>query len=279
MAKIRLFASDLDGTLLQRNGELSPCTKEMLEKLKESGCLIMINSGRPFYSIDRVVDPSLPDIVSGMNGQQIRFSASGEIIRKPEITLVQTAYLLQLLDRYPVFLACSEGTQFHHYCSKKQMLFRFTYIAARHAGSFLLRRHQFPRTIRTDTSALTNTGHEKICFASFHPVLEKIRRQLDPEEFSAFYVHPTWLEVQTAGVSKGNALRTVMERLHISREECAAAGDGENDASMLEAAGIAIVPKDGMRQAKEKASVITDTCDHDGIAAWIEEYLKNESGK
>ena len=278
MAKIRLFATDLDGTLLRRTGELSPYTKEMLKKLKESGCLIMINSGRPFYSIEKVIDPSLFDIASCMNGQQIRFTDSGEIIRRPAVTPEQTAYLLKLLDRYPVFLACSEGTEFRHYCSKKHPLFRFTYIAARHAGSFLLKKHQFPKTIRTDTEALAQTEHEKICFASFHPVLERIRRQLDPAEFSAFYVHPTWLEVQTAGVSKGNALRTVMERMQISREECAAAGDGENDASMLETAGTAIVPKDGMRQAKEKASVLTDTCDHDGIAGWIENYLKNESG-
>lgn len=278
MAKIRLFAADLDGTLLRRNSEISPYTKEMLKKLKESGCLLMISSGRPFYSIDERTDPSLFDIVSGMNGQQIRFNDTGEIIRKPEITPEKTEYLLGLMERYPVFLCCSDGSHSYHYCSEKHALFRIAYVTARRFASFLFRKHRFPKTILTDTSNLAQRSHEKICFATFHPVLEMIRKQLDPAEYSAFYVHPSWLEVQAAGISKGNALQTVMERYNIPKEQCAAAGDGENDASMLEAAGIALVPKDGMKQAKEKASVLTDTCDHDGVAHWIENYLKNESG-
>ena len=51
------------------------------------------------------------------------------------------------------------------------------------------------------------------------------------------YSLPDCLEVMTAGVSKGAALRVVLERLGIDAARCVAFGDNMNDIDLLETAG------------------------------------------
>ena len=46
--KIKIFASDLDGTLLNDKKEISPLTLEAVKKVKESGKKFIITTGRPF---------------------------------------------------------------------------------------------------------------------------------------------------------------------------------------------------------------------------------------
>ena len=52
--QIRLFATDLDDTLLV-NGKLTPKGKEALIRLRQKGIIVVIASGRPFYSIRRII--------------------------------------------------------------------------------------------------------------------------------------------------------------------------------------------------------------------------------
>ena len=51
------------------------------------------------------------------------------------------------------------------------------------------------------------------------------------------YSLPDCLEVMVAGVSKGRALRVVLERLDVDAANCIAFGDNMNDIDLLETAG------------------------------------------
>ena len=50
-------------------------------------------------------------------------------------------------------------------------------------------------------------------------------------------------------------------------------GDADNDLAMLRYAGTSVVPANGLPQARELASFLTDSCDDDGIARAIEELV------
>ena len=50
-------------------------------------------------------------------------------------------------------------------------------------------------------------------------------------------------------------------------------GDGLNDLTMIEAAGLGVVMANGVDELKNCANYITDDCDHDGVAEVIETYL------
>ena len=84
------------------------------------------------------------------------------------------------------------------------------------------------------------------------------------------------IEINMEGATKGNALLWLASYLGISREETMAFGDGENDLSMLKAAGIGIAMANGIEAAKEAADEITLTNDEDGVAAAIERLVLDQ---
>ena len=64
---ILLAALDLDGTLLNSNGEVSPCTQKVLSEASDRGVVVIPATGRPLASLPPVVAkqpimPSLPTV-------------------------------------------------------------------------------------------------------------------------------------------------------------------------------------------------------------------------
>ena len=103
---------------------------------------------------------------------------------------------------------------------------------------------------------------------------EELRKiMLSYPELSAAYTG-IYAEVYSKKASKGNALYALQDYLGISREETACIGDGENDLSMFEAAGVKIAMGNAVAELKEKADQVTGTNDRDGAAAAIEKLLK-----
>lgn len=81
------------------------------------------------------------------------------------------------------------------------------------------------------------------------------------------------LEMNAQGATKGDALLWLADYLGIDRMETMAFGDGENDVSMLEAAGIGVAMENGQDSVKASANELTLTNDQDGVAAAIEKLI------
>ena len=62
------------------------------------------------------------------------------------------------------------------------------------------------------------------------------------------------------------------EHLGCGAEHVMTFGDGLNDLTMIEAAGMGVVMDNGADELKRCADYITDDCDHDGVAAAIEKF-------
>ena len=95
-----------------------------------------------------------------------------------------------------------------------------------------------------------------------------------PQQLDAFCSCQAYLEIIPRGLSKGNALVQLAQRLGIPIENTVAAGDAANDLSMLRAAGAGVAMCNGTDEAKAAADAVT--CrdnNHDGIAEIIEKYL------
>lgn len=78
--------------------------------------------------------------------------------------------------------------------------------------------------------------------------------------------HPQGIDVLARGGGKGAGIRAAMTRYGMSREEIMAFGDGENDITMLELAGVSVAMGNGSEQVKRLASHVTDTVENDGVS-------------
>ena len=76
------------------------------------------------------------------------------------------------------------------------------------------------------------------------------------------------LEIMDQCVDKGSALKHLAEYLHIPMENILALGDGMNDASMLEAAGVGFAMHNSNAHIKKKANYVAPSNDQGGLA-WV----------
>ncbi len=65
----------------------------------------------------------------------------------------------------------------------------------------------------------------------------------------------------------------ILPQLGVSWEHVLAAGDGENDLEMLQAAGWAVAMGNASEQVKKSADYVTLTNDEDGLAAAVEQFV------
>ena len=88
------------------------------------------------------------------------------------------------------------------------------------------------------------------------------------------FSNPVFLEFMKGGVSKGRALLEVADYLDISTENIMAFGDGQNDISMIETAGIGVAMENAADEVKSAADSITLSNNDDGVAVFLEEFFK-----
>ena len=103
--------------------------------------------------------------------------------------------------------------------------------------------------------------------------LAAIRRELAERFPSVRVTASTWnnLELNSSAAHKGNALRRFAEHLGLSLENCAAFGDGLNDLSMVEMAGVGVAMANAVPEVKRAASRLAPSNDEDGVAAVLEQ--------
>ena len=75
-------------------------------------------------------------------------------------------------------------------------------------------------------------------------------------------------------IDKASSLERLRLQLGLERAEIAACGDGLNDISMIQYAGLGIAMANAQEAVKEVADYITEQDnDHDGIAEVIEKFF------
>ena len=75
------------------------------------------------------------------------------------------------------------------------------------------------------------------------------------------------------GNSKGDGLLRVADILGVPHDMTFAIGDSENDISMLQSAKYGIAMKDSDPRLLKAASYITGTCEEDGFAKAVFDYI------
>ena len=84
------------------------------------------------------------------------------------------------------------------------------------------------------------------------------------------------LEINDAQATKGCGLSALAAHLGIDVSQIMAFGDGENDQTMIEAAGFGVAMGNAVDSLKAAADYVTLTNDKDGVAAAIEKFIFNK---
>ncbi|MDE6892862.1 MAG: Cof-type HAD-IIB family hydrolase [Lachnospiraceae bacterium] len=271
LRRTKILFTDLDGTLLNSQKQIGSYTREVLTAWTDAGHKLVLCSGRDINSVadvKRDLQLDLPGMyLIGYNGGQIFDCEKKETIHKITLTLPQTRHLLSEAEKW--------GIHIHTYSD--------TNILAPKMDEEL---RYYQHAIKTPLIICENLADSLTCepckciaieLKDFKK-LEDFRLSLLPfaekEEISMVYSNPNYLEFIPNLSGKGAAVKTLCEMLDIPLCFSLAAGDAQNDMSMIEAAGTGIAMINGSEDVKFAATLIThEDNDHDGLARALIDFI------
>ena len=96
-------------------------------------------------------------------------------------------------------------------------------------------------------------------------------------QINVFRSEPYFLELVPQGIDKALSLEVLLKEIGVKREEVIAMGDGYNDLSMIQFAGLGIAMGNAQEPVKKAANYITLSNEEDGVAEAIDKFFTNEN--
>lgn len=278
--KIKLIATDIDGTLVNPKGKIPPMTKDILMMWQKQGGKIALVSGRNYTDcLPLIEDLHLSEYggyIIGANGQFIQNCATQEKDEQEKLSIEQCLQIIDSAKSMQLVSVLGFNNKLYNVGTGFSLFISRLYSVARKLQWIYRQVDGYPQTNTTDIRPYLTEGLGKIGFFSRYKKLlqfEKLLHKNHPGQFDTYFVAKNWLEVTKKGTSKGNALIRLCKLEKLSIDETIAFGDGGNDLSLLEAAGIGVAMGNAMVQLKEKADLICDSNKNEGLAVFVRENL------
>jgi Cof subfamily protein (haloacid dehalogenase superfamily) len=93
------------------------------------------------------------------------------------------------------------------------------------------------------------------------------------DNFSVYRSDPYFLEVLPQGIDKAQCLGQLLHLLNMDVSEMIACGDGYNDLTMVQYAGLGVAMANAVPQVLAAANYVTASNDEDGVAQVVEKFL------
>lgn len=271
-----LYVSDLDGTLLDRDGRLSERSRAGLTMLLQQGLLFTVASARHVSSIRSILGdlPLRLPVISG-NGAYLGQidSERHELVHAMEPALAQSLFaLIRRHDLMPFFSthsACGDQLFYH----SAQNIGQQNFIDERQRNADPRLRHaERPQDKLADPVVtfviIAREGPLQVLQAEIEALCgDTVETHLADDLYAPGW---PWLTVHDQRASKDQAIKTLAERYGLAEREIVVFGDHVNDVSMLRAAHRGIAMENAIAAVKQVAHSVIGPHYEDSVLRFIE---------
>lgn len=262
--KYRLIAIDLDGTLVNREGDILSSSKKAIQRAIDSGMKIVLATGRMYRPSTRFA-------------QELRLSTpiicyQGALIREP--------YSENVLWHKPLSVPTARGVIEQVRQTGVQLLVYIddeVYVEEiTQRGLWYAQRNGVALHLVKDLAIFLERQPTVIVAWGEPAGIDRLITCLDADFGSSLLVtksYPSFCEIGHPASGKGNALKYLAKRLGIKQSQTVAIGDGPNDISMLKWAGLGIVIGTASEEVTAAADWVVDTETEDSFAGVVEKLL------
>lgn len=272
---IRLIATDLDGTLLDGEKRVPEKNMSALAACADRGIEIVPATGRTVQGIPDELK-LLPGVryVITTNGAVVADLKENKIIDACRMSAETAIRILRLAEEsaddimYDVYI---EGNGFS---MERFMENVHKYVESEGLVALVRKTRQIvPDTIQYVKEQNRDIDKINLFFVDMDA---KARMRETLKQVDGILVTssiPNNLEINASGADKGGALLRLAKYLGMEPAETMAFGDGENDLSMMEKAGVGIAMENGEKSVRAAADYVTLTNEEAGVAAAIEKFV------
>ena len=259
---IALVVSDIDGTLITSNHEVTESTKNAAGKLYERGIELALASSRPPRSIVPLADAlNLKGPFAAFNGALV-VRRNGEVLARSVLSTEIIARVKAIADHFEIGVWLYDELDWW-------APWRDAFVdREEHTSGFAPRIEGYAERIAGDANKLTVVGKPELVALAERRVLTELGDQV-----AASKSKPRFLDVTSYGVHKGTVVVRLAELLDIQTGRVAVIGDGPNDVEMFRQAGVSIAMGQAVDEVKEAAGNVTSSNDDEGWARGIEQYV------
>ncbi len=261
LSKIKMVVTDMDGTLLNSNHEVSARFFNLITKLQAKDILFVAASGRQYNSIIDKLHPIKNDIIVVAENGGFVMQQGKELLSTP----LPNHYVTETLeilngkeDIHPVL--CGKHTA---YLSPKSDA--FVEKLKEYYSEFKL-----VDQLETVTSEIIKVAlyHFESSERFIYPHVKQLETTLQVKISGN-----NWVDVSSANANKGYALQQVMNNHNIKPSQLMVFGDYNNDLEMLALSDFSFAMENAHSNVKNSANYHTLSNDDFGVEVVLEKLL------
>lgn len=264
----KIVFTDIDGTLLNKDRQLSNLTKTVIRELQKNVPVVLISSRMPqaMWHLQNDLHISHQPLICYNGGLVL---IDNKVVSS---TTIPTSILEDLVD-----FNRGIGCHISLYHGEDWYVPEDDYWAKREANNT-----QVQPAVRQNEAVIrqwkdSQKGAHKVMCMGEEAHIDQITRFLSEKHQAKLHLYrskPTYLEIASKEVSKLSAIRILLDQhFHYSLKESIAFGDNYNDYEMLKAVGRGIAVGNAKPEILEIANEITHHGKEDGVARSLQKLF------
>lgn len=264
MTKIKLWISDIDGTLMNYDGTYTHEMVSVIEKVKNKGVKLVIATGRMFMGAQYAA--------KNFNLDTPVVCYQGAVVRTKEKILWQAPIdndiSLEIIDYLrknkihthiynddTLYVEDDNKRIMHEYCNGRGTTYKYI--------------DSFDKLKINDLPKILGVIED-------NDIMQKIKKELQEKYKGILTIVQSsncYLEITDKNASKGNALNFLKKYWNLSDDEVLASGDQDNDIDLLKNAGIRISVGNNSLELQKVAQYHCKSVDSNELVKYIEEFV------
>lgn len=258
---MKIFVTDLDGTLLNDKKEISNENKSALERLSKKNVQIVLASGRSVHSIKNIAkELNISKSIIALNGAVV-LNDQFKVVTSRPINDEMMEFLVNHLDfmNWTIYFST----------------LNVEYVLN---PSFAISEYQ--KEMKSKQDIIRLIYQEKILKVSiYYPddeVIATIKQKIQHPKISIFHSDRYFIEIVAEGVSKKAGLLEIVNLLDSNVEKIYAIGDQENDIELIKYADFSFGMANAVEKIKEIATIIVSDNNNNGVEQAVNYLIETE---
>lgn len=258
---IKLIASDMDGTLLNDNKEISPHFWELFKEFKEHSIQFVVASGRQYYSLESLFQDVQDEMIFVADNGTIVFY-KGRVIHLDTIPREIVHRIIRHVKKHSDATPMISGVN-------------SAYVEPCEGEVMEMAKHYHKRLEIVEDLCEVDDQFLKIALCDLKGAEEnsyKVMKVFD-SEVQVVVSGDIWVDMMSITANKGSAMKEVFKQFSVTAQETMAFGDYLNDVELLETVHHSYAMANSHPRIKEIARYETLSNNENGVVHAIRKML------
>ena len=274
LKNIKLLVADIDGTLLNDNGELGQESKKLIKELMNEGVAFCLATGRLHSAVTELAkELSLNGFIISLDGAVIKEYKNDKTIFESFLKTRHVKKAISISNDLLINIVLCHASSIY-YTEYNSVI-----------PSLLSKYGALYKQVDTYEKYLSGTL-EIVCSSDVKQSIKEMEKSFNfPFSIgsSTSYFRSKknenifYLEIRKAGCSKGKALDKLLRHILVKPEQTAVIGDWYNDITMFETKALKVAVANAVPELLNMADIVTrESNNKDGAAEFFEMVLKSK---